>query len=109
AAAKVKGKESADLYGQGFDMLASMMGPFHFKELTSKGAHGWRKEWEELENLDAGDKYGWLAHFRMDEYETVRMVEKVTNMKSDTSQGSPESYVASVKAIPQDHFTANQK
>ena len=109
AAAKVKGKESADLYGQGFDILASMMGPFHFKELTSKGAHGWRNEWEELENLDAGDKYGWLAHFRMDEYETVRMVEKVTNMKSDTSQGSPESYVASVKAIPQDHFTANQK
>ncbi|MBR0197546.1 MAG: discoidin domain-containing protein [Kiritimatiellae bacterium] len=108
AASSKNPEEAADLYGQGFDLLASMMGPFHFKELT-EGAHGWRKEWDELVKLDAGDKYGWLAHFRMDEYETVALVEKVTNLKTDGARSQADSLVSKTKAIPQKHFTANQK
>lgn len=106
-AAAAKGEEAANLYGQGFDILASMMGPFHFKELTS-GAHGWRTEWNELVKLDAGDRFGWLAHFRMDEYETVAMVEKVTNLK-ESSLAQAKKFVEDTKAIPDAHFTPNQK
>lgn len=106
-AAAAKGEAAADLYGQGFDQLASMMGIFHFRELT-EGAHGWRSEWDELVKLDAGDRFGWLAHFRMDEYETVRMVEKVTTLKETTSQQA-RSYVEEAEKIPQAHMTPNQK
>ena len=106
-AAAAKGEEAANLYGQGFDLLASMMGPFHFKELTS-GDHGWRAEWDELVKLDAGDRFGWLAHFRMDEYETVSMVEKVTNLK-ESSIAQARQFVEDTKKIPDAHFTPNQK
>ncbi len=106
-AASAKGEEAADCYGRAFDILASMMGPFHFKELTT-GPHGWTKEWGELVKLDAGDRYGWLAHFTMDEYETVRMVEKVTNLKEESRELAAK-YVADVKKIPQTHMTPNQK
>ena len=107
-AEKASGEEAADLIGQGFDILASMMGPFHFKELTD-GKFAWTREWDTLVKLDAGDKYGWLAHFRMDEYETVRMVEQVTTLKADGYAGKAQAYVETAKAIPQKHFTANQK
>lgn len=107
-AAKKTGEEAADLYGQGFDILASMMGPFHFKALTD-GDQAWTKEWTALSKLDAGDKYGWLAHFRMDEHETVKMVEKVTTLKAESSSGQAAAYVDSVKRIPDKHFTPNQK
>ena len=33
-AASESGEKAADMYGEGFDLLASMMGPFHFEELT---------------------------------------------------------------------------
>ena len=110
-AATLKGEAAADAYGQGFDILAEMMTSkgltsFHFKELT-EGAHGWRKEWDELVKLDAGDKYGWLAHFRMNEHETVRLVDQVTAAKEGS--GSPQALVNKYKAIPDAHFTANQK
>ncbi len=106
-AAAAKGEAAADLYGRAFDILAPMMGPFHFKELSS-GGHGWRTEWDELVKLDAGDRFGWLAHFRMDEYETVAMVEKVTALKEE-SMDRAKQFVAQAKAIPDAHFTPNQK
>ena len=111
-AATLKGEEAADAYGQGFDILAAMMTSknltsFHFNELTT-GKHGWRKEWDALTRLDAGDRYGWLAHFRMDEYETVRLVEKVTNLKEGSS-GQARALVDQYKAIPDAHFSPNQK
>ncbi len=106
-AAQAKGEAAADLYGEGFDLLATRMGPFHFKELTT-GKFAWKKEWGALCELDAGDRFGWLAHFDMDEYKTVKMVEKVTGMRESPS-GSIDQYVKSVKSIPQKHFTPNQK
>lgn len=107
-AGAAKGEEAADLYGQAFDILASMMGIFHFKELT-EGEHAWRKEWQELSALDEGDKFGWLAHFKMDEYETVRMVEKVTTLKEDGARSQAEAFVGATKRISDKHFTPNQK
>lgn len=107
-AEKASGEAAADLYGKGFDILAGMMGPFHFKELTS-GSHAWSKEWDALVRLDAGDKYGWLAHFRMDEYETVRLVEKVTNLKTESSPSEAAKFVEKYENIPQAHFSPNQK
>ena len=109
-AATLKGEAAADAYGQGFDILAGMMAArgqtsFHFKELT-EGRHGWRREWDELVKLDAGDRYGWVAHFRMDEHETVRLVEKVT---AAGSSSQARTLVDQYKAIPDTHFTANQK
>ena len=100
-------EEAADCYGQGFDILASMMGPFHFSELTT-GKCAWRKEWDALVRLDAGDRYGWLAHFDLDEYKTVALVEKVTMDKAE-SINKAKQLVDKYKAIPQNHFTANQK
>jgi hypothetical protein len=101
-------EEAADMYGQGFDMIAQLMGPFHFEELKS-GKCGWRKEWDELVKLDAGDRYGWLAHFYLDEYKTVANVEAVTNAKTDGARGKAEQLVAAAKALPQKHMTPNQK
>ena len=107
-AAAAKGEEAANLYGQGFDLLASMMGIFHFKELT-EGPHGWRKEWNELVKLDAGDRYGWLAHFTLDEYATVAAVQKLSEMKENGSRSQAEAFVQKYKSIPDTHFTPNQK
>ncbi len=107
-AAAAKGEEAADLYGEGFDILASMMGIFHFKELTT-GNHGWRKEWDELVKLDAGDRYGWIAHFTLDEYATVAAVQKLSEMKENGSRSQCDAYVRKYKALPDKHFDANQK
>jgi len=108
AAAEKDPSKAADMYGQGFDILAALMGPFHFKELT-EGNWGWRKEWDALCRLDAGDKYGWLVHFDLDEYKTVALVEKVTQEKTEGSQNHAELLVQKYKAVPQTHFTPNQK
>ena len=66
-AASAKGDAAADLYGEGFDILARMMGPFHQDELK-KGKTAWAKEWDELNKLDAGDRLGWVRHFSLDDY-----------------------------------------
>lgn len=101
-------EEAADLYGRGFDILAKLMGPFHFQELTS-GKCGWRKEWDALVKLDAGDRFGWLAHFELDEYKTVAEVEQVTTLKADGNLAKAKQKVARAKSLPQKHMTANQK
>ena len=107
AAAAKTPEESANLYGKGFDLLAGMMGPFHFDELKN-GKTAWRKEWDALVRLDAGDKYGWLAHFELDDYKTVANVEAVTTAK-ETDKNKAAKLVAKAKAIPQAHFTPMQK
>ncbi len=96
-----KGEAAADLYGQGFDLLASMMGIFHFRELTT-GKCAWSEQWEALSSLDSGDRYGWLKHFDMDDYKCVQMVDDVTRTKD-------ASLVNAIKRIPDKHFTPNQK
>ena len=101
SAAPRRGEAAADMYGEGFDLLASMMGPFHFRELTA-GKWGWGEQWEALSKLDEGDRFGWLRHFAMDEHETVRMVERVTTKKD-------AAFVEAMKRVPQTHFTANQR
>ncbi len=97
----LKGEEAADLYGQGFDLLASMMGTFHFRELTT-GKCAWSEQWQALTSLDSGDRYGWLRHFDMDEYKCVRMVDEVTRTKD-------ASLVNAIKRVPDKHFTPNQR
>ena len=100
-------EEAADCYGQGFDILASMMGPFHFNELKD-GKTAWRKEWDALVKLDAGDRFGWLAHFELDDYKTVANVEAVTQAK-ENDKNKAAKLVAQAKALPQKHFTPTQK
>ena len=92
---------AADSYGEGFDILASMMGRNHFGALK-KGGVSWAREWNELAKLDAGDRFGWVRHFEMDEYKTVEMVERVTKNKD-------AAFVEKMKAVPDTHFTPNQK
>lgn len=109
-AAGAKGEEAADMYGQVFDRLFwrkrdNQYNPY-FKEFTT-GEHGWKAEWEALCKLDDGDKYGWLAHFRMDERETVKMVAKLTALKRKSYEEAKD-YLRQVKAMPTGHFTPNQ-
>ena len=109
-----KGEAAADMYGEGFDLLASMMGPFHFKELTT-GKWSWGEAWEKLSKLDEGDGFGWLKHFAMDEYECINMVDKVTSERKkaeenhDSSPAEAAKIVEAIKRVPQKHFTANQR
>ena len=103
-AASERGEKAADMYGEGFDLLAAMMGPFHFGELT-KGKCAWSHEWGELAKLDADDSLGWLKHFEMDDYKSVVMMEKVTSEKKDGST----AFLEKMRKIPQKHFTVNQK
>lgn len=100
-AAASKGEAAADLYGQGFDLMASLMGPFHFNDLTT-GKRGWNEQWDALMTLDAGDRYGWIKHFELDEYKCVAMVEQVTRTREQT-------FVDAIKRVPDAHFTPNQK
>ena len=100
-AESARDEAAADLYGEGFDILAGMMGPFHFSELTT-GKTAWKREWEALSKLDAGDRYGWLKHFEMDDYKCVAAVASVSE-KKDSSQ------VESLKKVPQKHFTPAQR
>lgn len=106
-AASSSGETAADLYGEAFDILASMMGRFHFRELT-EGKWAWREQWEALKALDAGDRFGWMKHFEMDEYRCVKMVESVTNAR-ENSTGGGAAIVAAAKKIPKKHLSANQK
>ena len=113
SAASKKGEAAADMYGEGFDLLASMMGPFHFRELTD-GKWAWSEEWGKLSALDEGDKFGWLRHFAMDEYGCVNLVDKVTSerKKAEGNNAQPveaANLVESLKRVPQKHFTANQR
>ena len=109
-----KGEVAADMYGEGFDLLASMMGPFHFKELTT-GKWSWGEDWEKLSKLDEGDSLGWLKHFAMDEYECINMVDKVTTERkkseerNEPSPAEASKLVEAMKRIPQRHFTVNQR
>ena len=100
---------AADLYGEAFDILASMMGPFHFKELT-EGEWAWRAEWKALSALDAGDRFGWTRHFAMDDKTTVDMVNSVTLARNEDSTGEKaRAIVAAMKKVPEKHLSANQR
>ena len=103
-AASTKGNKAADLYGEGFDLLFPMVGPFHRKELMD-GKCAWSKEWETLKDLDSGDTLGWVKHFEMDDAETVKMVETVTAQR----KAGTTSLVDTIRRIPQDHFSVNQR
>lgn len=100
-AQSARDEAAAGLYGEGFDLLAGMMGPFHFSELTS-GKTAWKREWEALKGLDAGDRYGWIRHFEMDDYKCVAMVGSVTEKRD-------AAFVESMKKVPQKHFTPSQR
>ncbi len=100
-AKSAKGKDAADMYGEAFDILASMMGVFHFRELTT-GKCAWSEQWNALVSLDSGDKYGWVRHFDMDDYKCVKMVDEVTRQKN-------KSVVDALKRVPQTHFTTTQR
>ena len=103
-AASAKDKKAADLYGEGFDLLLPMAGPFHRKELMD-GKCAWSKEWEALKYLDGGDSLGWVKHFEMDDAETVKMVETVTAQRKE----GQTSLIDSIRRIPQDHFSPAQR
>ena len=100
-AASAKGDAAADLYGEGFDLLAPMMGTFHQNELK-KGKAAWTKEWEELKKLDAGDRLGWVRHFNLDDYTCVELLAKGIRDKDS-------KLVNVLLSIPQTHFSTSQK
>ena len=103
-AASEKGATAADLYGEAFDLIFPMMGPFHRDEIT-KGKCAWSREWEALSALDANDSLGWVKHFEIDDYKSITMVEKVTAERRDGSKALLES----MRRVPQDHFSVNQR
>ena len=100
-AAGADGAAAADMYGEGFEILASMMGPFHFGDLK-KGNAAWTKEWEALERLDAGDRYGWTRHLVMDDYRCVDILGRIVN-------GGDSKLAKSLLAVPQTHFSLAQR
>ncbi len=100
-AASATGDAAADLYGEGFDILAQMMGPFHQNELK-KGKAAWAKEWGELNRLDAGDRLGWVRHFSLDDYTCVELLAKGV-------RDGDSKLVGVLLSIPQTHFSASQK
>ena len=103
-AASAKGAKAADLYGEAFDLLFPMAGPFHRDELTN-GKCAWSHEWEALAILDTKDSLGWMKHFEMDDVKTVAMVETVTAQRRDGSR----ALLDSIRRVPQDHFSVNQR
>ncbi|MBO7483359.1 MAG: discoidin domain-containing protein [Kiritimatiellae bacterium] len=110
SAAAAKDEAAANLYGEGFDILLSMMGQFYmrkyFNEITT-GKFGWEKEWNELKALDKYGKLGWIKHFELDDYKGIAMVQDVTEARK--KDGNAAAKVKAVTEIPQDHFTPNQK
>lgn len=100
-AASAKGDAAANLYGEGFDLLAPMMGIFHQNELK-KGKTAWTKEWEALRKLDAGDRFGWVRHFNLDDYACVELLAKGV-------RDGDSKLVSELLSIPQTHFSTSQK
>ena len=100
-AASAGGEAAADLYGEGFDLLAPMMGPFHPGELK-KGKAAWTKEWEALKKLDADDRFGWVRHFNFDDYRCIDLLGKCV-------RDGDAKLARQLLSIPQKHFTPNQK
>lgn len=110
AAGAAKDEAAANLYGEGFDLLSSMMGQFYmrkfFNEITT-GKFGWGKEWNELKSLDKYGRLGWIKHFEIDDYKGIAMVQEVTEARE--KDGNAAAMVKAATSIPQDHFTPNQK
>ena len=106
SAASAKGEAAANMYGEAFDILASMMGQFHFKELTI-GKFAWEDQWNALKELDRYGKLGWIKHFELDDYRCVQLVQDVSEAKANG--GNAASLVKAAQDIPQDHFTPSQK
>ena len=106
-AAARKDSEAADAYGAAFDILERQVGDFNAAQLR-KGSLAYAYEWKALSDLDAGDRFGWVKHFELDVYKTVALVEKLTAAKSDGSGGAKEM-VQNMKAIPDAHFSPNQR
>ena len=100
-AASANGEAAADLYGAGFDLLAPMMGIFHQGELK-KGKTAWTKEWEALTSLDAGDRFGWVRHFNLDDYRCIDLLGKCV-------RDGDAKLASQLLAIPQKHFSPSQK
>ncbi len=110
-AAEASGQEAADMYGRIFEKLLGPMvqsGSNRYFDDFTRGAHGWKEEWEALCGLDAGDKYGWKAHFLMDEQETVKMVAKFAALKRKSYEEAKD-LLKKIRTIPVEHLSDNQR
>ena len=97
--------KAADSYGRAFDLLEAQCGEFNAKALR-EGKLAYAKEWKSLQNLDAGDKYGWVRHFTMGY--GVEIVTAANKFREEGKFKEGEEYVRSLRKIPAAHLSTNQ-
>ena len=101
-----KPSEAADAIGAAFDLLWRQVGEFNTAALR-EGPLAYAEEWETLRDLDADDRYGWVRHFTMGD--GVDLVTKANQFRTEGEFTSGKAYIASLRRIPQAHFTPNQR
>lgn len=111
-AAATAGKDEAEKlfaagkYGEGFDILARQMGPFHFEALT-KGKVAYEEEWEKFNANVTDEMRGWLAHFTMKDGVDIVTLANSFREKGDFEGG--RKLIADLRALPNEHFSVSQK
>jgi len=100
-----KPSEAADSYGAAFDMLEGQCGELNVKALRD-GHLAYAEEWNALQDLDVGDKYGWVRHFTMGY--GVELVAAANKFREDNDFSGGKSYIESLRKIPQAHLSTNQ-
>ena len=98
--------EAADAYGAAFDILERQVGEFNVKSLR-EGPLAYGKEWDALKELDANDRFGWVRHFTMGY--GVDFVAAANKLREDGDFDAGESYIDSLRKVPDAHLSAVQK
>ena len=93
-------------YGEGFDILARQMGPFHFDALT-KGRVAYEEEWKKLSDAGTAEARGWLAHFTMKE--GVKTVTNANAFREQKDFAGGRAYIADLRALPAAHLSLSQR
>ncbi len=99
-------KAAAEAYGRGFALMEGRTGEFA-RESLRKGGLAWADEWKALSALDAGDRYGFVRGFTMGD--GTDLVEKATKFRTSGDFKGGAAFIASLRRIPQDSFTADQR
>lgn len=98
--------DSADAYGEAFDILERQVGEFNAKALR-EGPLAYAGEWAALCDIDYGDRFGWKRHFTMGY--GVEFVSVANKLREDGDSDAGEAYVDSLRNVPTNHLSVVQQ
>ena len=101
-----KGADAANALGRGFELLESQVNEFDRQHLFN-GPHAWEEQWRHLEEIDAGDRFGWRRRFTMGY--GLDIVEKASSFGRLAESDKWAGFKKSLDAIPTNNLSAVQR